>query len=92
MCWLEDLLSISGGDVNGDVNEGQVSSKHNLLPYKYKIYAPIYEKYVINLLLLLIWLYNSFIEFWPSQPTLSIFFYLGQKSYSLVLLSSVYLF
>ena len=33
-----------------------------------------------------------FIEFWPSQPTLSIFFYLGQGSSSLVLLSSVYLF
>ena len=37
------------------------------------------------LLLLLIWLYNSFIEFWPSQPTLSIFFYLGQGPSSLVL-------
>ena len=42
--------------------------------------------------LLLMWLYNSFIEFWPSQPTLSIFFYLGQESSSLVLLTSVYLF
>ena len=46
----------------------------------------------IKYLLLLIWLYNSFIEFWPSQPTLSIFFYLGQGSSSLVLSSSVYLF
>ena len=42
------------------------------------------------ILLPLIWLYNSFIEFWPSQPTLSIFFYFGQGSSSLVLLSSVY--
>jgi hypothetical protein len=41
---------------------------------------------------LLIWLYNSVIEFWPSQPTLSSLFHLGQWSSSLVLLSSVYLF
>ena len=47
---------------------------------------------LLLLLLLLIWLYNSHIEFWPSQLTLSIFFYLGQGSSSLVLLSSVYLF
>ena len=33
-----------------------------------------------------------FIEFWPSQPTLSIFLYLEQESSSLVLLASVYLF
>jgi hypothetical protein len=38
------------------------------------------------------WLYNSFIEFWSSKPTLSIFFYLGQEFRSLVLLTSVYLF
>jgi len=31
-----------------------------------------------------------FIEFWPSQPTLSIFFYLEQVSSTMVLLSSVY--
>ena len=31
------------------------------------------------------WLYNSFIEFWPYQPTLSIFFYPGQESSHLVL-------
>ena len=48
--------------------------------------------YLLLLLLLLIWLYNFFIGFWPSQQTLSIFFYLGQGSSSLVLLSSVYLF
>ena len=48
--------------------------------------------FVAYRVLLLIWLYNSFIEFWPSQPTLSIFFYLGQGSFSLVLLSSLYLF
>ena len=35
-------------------------------------------------------LYNSFMEFWPSQRTLSIFFYHGQESSSLVLLTSVY--
>ena len=33
-----------------------------------------------------------FIEFWPSQPTLSIFLYLEQESSSLVLLTFVYLF
>ena len=31
-----------------------------------------------TVVILLMWLCNSFIEFWPSQPTLSIFFYLGQ--------------
>ena len=41
--------------------------------------------------LLFMCLYNSFIEFWPSQPTLSIS-YLGQGSSRLVLFSSVYLF
>ena len=35
--------------------------------------------------LLLMWLYNSFIEFWPSQPTLSFFFYPGQEPSNLVL-------
>jgi len=44
------------------------------------------------ILFLLIWLYNSLIEFWPSQPTLSIFFYLGQEPSNWVLLTSVYLF
>jgi len=33
-----------------------------------------------------------FIEFWPSQPTLSIFLYLEQESSSLVLLAYVCLF
>ena len=33
-----------------------------------------------------------FIEFWPSQPTLSIFLYLEQESSSLVHLTFVYLF
>ena len=33
-----------------------------------------------------------FIEFWPSQPTLSIFLYLEQESSSLILLTFVYLF
>jgi hypothetical protein len=37
------------------------------------------------------WLYNSFIEFWPSQPTPSFFLYSGQESYNLVLSTSVYL-
>ena len=51
-------MLISGGDLfegqvfyvrsmqisRGDLYEGHDSSKHNLLPYKYKIYARIYEK------------------------------------------------
>jgi hypothetical protein len=55
-------------------------------------------RYVVFMLLcvififLLMWLYNSFIEFWPSKPTPSIFLCLGQESSNLVLLTSVYLF
>jgi hypothetical protein len=45
-----------------------------------------------TLLLSLMWLYNSFVEFWPSQPTPSIFLYPGQESSNLEISTFVYLF
>jgi hypothetical protein len=47
---------------------------------------------LLLIIIIIMWLYNSFIEFWPSQPTPSIFLYLGQESSNMVLLTSVALF